>query len=91
MNKEKALLLLKAKLLVIAQEQKLKEIKEIKGDMVKAEWGQQIRNYVLHPYKMVKDLRTGTESSDPQGVLNGELDIFIQSFLRHKANSLAVS
>lgn len=48
-----------ARLLVIAQEQQLAAIAEIRGDLVKAEWGQQIRNYVFHPYKMVKDLRTG--------------------------------
>ena len=58
-NKEKALTLLKSRLLVIAKEQRASEIAEIRGDMVEAAWGQQIRNYVFHPYQMVKDVRTG--------------------------------
>ena len=57
-NKEKAMALLKAKLLVIAQEQRAAEIADIRGDIVEAAWGNQIRNYVFHPYQMVKDLRT---------------------------------
>ena len=57
-NKEKAMFLLKAKLLVIAKEQRAAEISDIKGDIVEAAWGNQIRNYVFHPYQMVKDLRT---------------------------------
>ncbi|CAI6009501.1 unnamed protein product, partial [Closterium sp. NIES-65] len=63
-NKAKALAMLKAKLLIILEEQRAAEIREIRGDVVKAEWGQQIRNYVLHPYKLVKDLRTEYETSD---------------------------
>lgn len=78
--------LLKAKLLVVQQEQQAKEIAEIRGDMVKAEWGQQIRNYVLHPYKLVKDVRTGTETSDVSGVMDGDLEQFTQAYLRHKGN-----
>ena len=81
-NKEKALTLLKAKLLVIAQEQRAQEIADIRGDMVEAAWGTQIRNYVFHPYQMVKDLRTGTETNAVDDVMNGELDPFIQSYLR---------
>jgi len=81
-NKEKAMALLKAKLLVIAQEQRAAEIADIRGDIVEAAWGNQIRNYVFHPYQMVKDLRTGTETTDVQGVMNGDLDPFIQSLLR---------
>ena len=83
-NKARALTLLKAKLLVIAQEQRLAEVREIRGDMVKAEWGQQIRNYVFHPYKLVKDVRTGVETSDVTSVLGGDLDLFIQAYLRHR-------
>lgn len=83
-NKAKALALLKARLQVIAQEKKLAEVAEIRGDMVKAEWGQQVRNYVLHPYKMVKDVRTGLETSDAAGVLDGDLDSFIESTLKYK-------
>ena len=81
-NKAKALALLKAKLLVVAQEQRAKEIADIRGDMVEAAWGTQIRNYVFHPYQMVKDLRTQTETTAIQDVMNGELDPFIQTYLR---------
>jgi peptide chain release factor 2 len=81
-NKAKALDLLKAKLLVVAQEQRAQEIADIRGDMVEAAWGTQIRNYVFHPYQMVKDLRTQTETTAVQDVMNGELDPFIQSYLR---------
>ena len=81
-NKEKALALLKAKLLVIAQEQRAAEIADIRGDIVEAAWGNQIRNYVFHPYQMVKDLRTAAETTDVQGVMDGDLDPFIQSLLR---------
>lgn len=81
-NKEKALVILKAKLLIIAQEQKAQEIAEIRGDMVEAAWGNQIRNYVLHPYQMVKDVRTAVETTAVMDVLDGELDEFIEAYLR---------
>ncbi len=81
-NKEKALALLKAKLMVIAQEQRAAEIADIRGDIVEAAWGNQIRNYVLHPYQMVKDLRTTEETTDVQAVMDGDLDRFIQALLR---------
>ena len=81
-NKEKAMALLMAKLMVIAQEQRAAEIADIRGDIVEAAWGNQIRNYVFHPYQMVKDLRTGEETTDVQGVMDGDLDPFIQSLLR---------
>ncbi len=81
-NKEKAMALLKAKLLVIAEEQRAAEIADIRGDIVEAAWGNQIRNYVFHPYQMVKDLRTEKETTDVQAVMNGELDQFIQALLR---------
>ncbi len=83
-NKEKALALLKAKLLIIAQEQRAQEIAEIRGDMVEAAWGNQIRNYVFHPYQMVKDVRTNEETTDVSGVIDGNLDAFIESYLRYK-------
>ncbi len=83
-NKEKALARLKAKLLVIAQEQKAQEIAQIRGDMVEASWGNQIRNYVFHPYQMVKDLRTNAETTAIADVMNGELDMFIQAYLRQE-------
>ena len=63
------------------------DIAELRGDIVKAEWGQQIRNYVLHPYKLVKDVRTGVETSDANKVLNGALDEYMNGYLRWKAAS----
>ncbi|USR90940.1 peptide chain release factor 2 [Phormidium yuhuli AB48] len=81
-NKEKALALLKAKLLVIAESQRLQEIAEIRGDMVEAAWGNQIRNYVFHPYQMVKDLRTSVETTQVDDVMDGDLDAFIEAYLR---------
>ena len=83
-NKEKALVILKAKLLIIAQEQRAQEIAQIRGDMVEAAWGNQIRNYVFHPYQMVKDLRTGVETTAIADVMNGEIDLFIQAYLRQE-------
>ena len=86
-NKEKAMALLKAKLLIIAEEQRAAEIADIRGDIVEAAWGNQIRNYVFHPYQMVKDLRTSEETTDVQAVMNGNLDPFIQSLLRQDLDS----
>lgn len=83
-NKEKALQILKAKLLVIAKEQHAQKISDIRGDIVEAAWGNQIRNYVFHPYQLVKDLRTGTETTNIQEVMNGKLDPFIESYLRQQ-------
>jgi peptide chain release factor 2 len=88
-NKEKALALLKARLLVVAKEQRASEIAEIRGDMVEAAWGNQIRNYVFHPYQMVKDLRTGVETTAIEDVMNGELDPFIQAYLRQENQLIA--
>jgi peptide chain release factor 2 len=87
-NKEKGLAILKAKLLIVAQEQRAKEIADIRGDMVEAAWGNQIRNYVFHPYQMVKDLRTGVETTAIADVMNGEIDSFIEAYLRQE-NQLA--
>ena len=81
-NKDKAMALLKSKLMVIAVEQRAAEIADIRGDIVEAAWGNQIRNYVFHPYQMVKDLRTEKETTDVDAVMGGEIDIFIQSLLR---------
>ena len=81
----KALALLKSRLLVIAQDQQLKELADIKGEAVKPEWGQQIRNYVFHPYKMCKDVRSGHETSNIGAVMDGEaLQGFIEAQLRHR-------
>jgi peptide chain release factor 2 len=81
-NKEKALAILKAKLMIIAKEQRAQEIAQIRGDMVEAAWGNQIRNYVFHPYQLVKDLRTNQETSEVNAVLDGDLDPFIEAYLR---------
>ena len=86
-NKEKALVLLKSKLMVIAVEQRAAKIADIRGDIVDAAWGNQIRNYVFHPYQMVKDLRTDQETTDVDSVMNGELDLFIQSLLRQNVEA----
>ncbi|XP_076928865.1 peptide chain release factor PrfB1, chloroplastic-like [Bidens hawaiensis] len=83
-NNIKALSRLKVKLMLIAIEQRTSEIKQIRGDAVKADWGQQIRNYVFHPYKLVKDLRTGYETTNIVSVMDGELDPFIKAYLRFK-------
>ena len=88
-NKEKAMALLKAKLLVIAQEQRAAEIADIRGDIVEAAWGNQIRNYVFHPYQMVKDLRTNEETTDVQGVMDGDLDPFIRALLRQGVDAVS--
>ena len=86
-NKEKAILLLKAKLLIIAKEQRASEIADIRGDIVEAAWGNQIRNYVFHPYQMIKDLRTMEETNDINNFLDGNLDQFIYGLLRHNIGS----
>ncbi len=81
-NKEKALAILKGKLLIIAEEQRAQEIAEIRGDIVEAGWGTQIRNYVFHPYQLVKDLRTNVETTAVSNVLDGDLDSFIEAYLK---------
>jgi len=84
-NKEKAMEVLRAKLLVKQREEEEKKAAEIRGEVTEAAWGTQIRNYVLHPYKMVKDLRTDFESGNPDTVLDGELDDFIRAYLEWDA------
>jgi len=81
-NKENAMKILRAKLYQLKDDAHAKKLKEIKGDSISASWGNQIRSYVLHPYKMVKDLRTQYETSDTEGVLDGELDDFIEAELK---------
>ena len=81
-NRQKAMNILRAKLWKILEENRLKEISEIKGDYKIAGWGNQIRNYILHPYKLVKDLRTDVESTNPQDILDGNIDIFLEAQLR---------
>ncbi|KKQ12316.1 MAG: Peptide chain release factor 2, partial [Candidatus Nomurabacteria bacterium GW2011_GWE1_36_71] len=81
-NRETAMKVLKAKLLRIKMDERLEEISQIKGDYKIAGWGNQIRNYVLHPYKLVKDLRTGIESQNPESVLDGNLEEFVEAEIR---------
>ena len=89
MNKAKAMVRLKAKLAAVLEQQRLQDVKEIRGDVVKAEFGEQIRNYVLHPYKVVKDVRSGWETADTEGVLNGNFDPFMKEYLRFRATEEA--
>lgn len=81
-NKENALRVLKARLLTIKQEEQDEKISELRGEYTKAEWGSQIRSYVLHPYQLVKDHRTDHETGNTQSVLDGDLDSFIEAYLR---------
>jgi peptide chain release factor 2 len=80
-NKEKALQLLKSQLYEMELRKRQESTAAIEGSKKKIEWGSQIRNYVFHPYKLVKDLRTDIETSDVQGVMDGDLDEFIKAFL----------
>ncbi len=81
-NREKALKILKSKLYQNEQEKLAEEKKELKGEYKTPGWGNQIRNYVLHPYKLVKDLRTEIESTNPDLVLDGDLDLFIDAEIK---------
>ena len=83
-NRDKAMQLLYAKLKQRLDEEHKKEVGELKGEIVPIEWGRQIRSYVLHPYKMVKDHRTGYETSHAEDVLEGKLDGFIEAELKLK-------
>ena len=80
-NKKKALLLLKSQLYQLELEKRQAEKLKMENDKKKIEWGSQIRNYVLHPYKMIKDLRTNIETTNVQKVLDGDLDTFIKEYL----------
>jgi peptide chain release factor 2 len=84
-NKENAIKVLKSRLLERALEEKEAEMRALKGEHVEAGWGNQIRSYVLHPYQMVKDLRTGHETGNTTAVLDGDLDAFMQSELERLA------
>lgn len=85
-NREYALKLLRAKLLARQEEERIATERKIKGDYKAASWGNQIRNYVLHPYQMVKDVRTNVETSNTEAVLDGDIDIFIEAELKDVSN-----
>jgi peptide chain release factor 2 len=86
-NRETAMLVLQSRLLEIEIQKREEERARIRGVHVEAGWGNQIRSYVLQPYRMVKDLRTGTETSDTQAVLDGEIDPFIEAYLREQVGA----
>ena len=86
-NRENALKVLKSRLLDIQRQQREDELARLKGKHVKAEFGSQIRSYVLHPYQMVKDHRTEYETGNTEAVLNGRLDEFIEAYLRSEAGN----
>lgn len=81
-NKDQAMLLLKSKLYQREIEEQMKKVAEIKGEQKLIEWGSQIRSYVFHPYSMVKDHRTNYETTNIQGVMDGDLDAFVFAFLK---------
>jgi peptide chain release factor 2 len=90
-NREKALQMLKSKLYELEVRKRNEAKAKVEGGKMKIEWGSQIRNYVLHPYKLVKDNRTDFESSNPNNVLDGDLDGFIKAFLIHREQALILT
>jgi peptide chain release factor 2 len=86
-NKETAMTIIRSRLAQLQLEQHREKLEEIKGPNQSAEWGNQIRSYVLHPYKQVKDLRSKYETSDPDSVLDGELDSFVNAYLEYSLSS----
>ncbi|EKD47845.1 MAG: Peptide chain release factor 2, partial [uncultured bacterium] len=83
-NKETAMKILRAKLHQLKVEEQKKQKSDLRGDYQSAEWGNQIRSYVLHPYKLVKDHRTDEETTDAEGVLEGNLEPFMEAYLRRE-------
>ncbi len=88
-NRENAMRVLKARLLETKREKQEEELARLRGEFQKIEWGSQIRSYVLHPYQMVKDHRTNFEAGNAQAVLDGDLDEFIEAFLRANVGQAA--
>lgn len=87
-NRQRALLILKSRLYDIELKKRQEKQAELEGQKKRIEWGSQIRNYVLHPYKLVKDLRTGYSTADTQGVLDGDLNEFMKTFLMGKGSAV---
>jgi len=87
-NKETAIRVLRARLVQVEEEKQQEQIDELKGEHIEARWGNQIRSYVLHPYHMVKDHRTNHESGNIEAVLDGQLDPFIEAYLRSRMGSV---
>ena len=87
-NKVRALALLKSKLILLEKEEKLKKLDSIRGEQVEAGWGRQIRSYVMQPYQQVKDSRTNIEVGNVQSVLNGDINIFINEYLKWRRQGL---
>ncbi len=80
-NRKRAMQMLKSQLYEIEMKKRQEQRNDIEAGKMKIEWGSQIRNYVMHPYKLVKDVRTGLETSDVEGVMNGNIDEFLKAFL----------
>ena len=87
-NKVRALALLKSKLILLEKEEKLKKLDSIRGEQVEAGWGRQIRSYVMQPYQQVKDSRTNIEIGNIQSVLDGDINIFINEYLKWRRQGL---
>jgi peptide chain release factor 2 len=86
-NKDRAMQVLKMRLLDLERRKQEEEVAELKGEHISAEWGNQIRSYVLHPYQLVKDLRTGHETGNTQAVLDGDLNAFMEAYLAERVGS----
>ena len=80
-NRQRAMQMLKSQLYEIELNKRLAQRADIEAGKMKIEWGSQIRNYVMHPYKLVKDVRSGYESSDVEGIMNGDIDNFLKAYL----------
>lgn len=89
-NKENALKILKSQLFALEQQKQEEEMAALKGENIDAGWGNQIRSYVLHPYKMVKDHRTNYEVGNAEGVLDGRLDDFMEAYLKQQVGDVTV-
>jgi peptide chain release factor 2 len=87
-NKEKAMQLLKSQLYEMELAKRMSARDEIEAEKKKIEWGSQIRNYVMQPYKLVKDVRTGHETSDVDGVMDGDIGEFLKSFLMQQGKGV---